>query len=177
METLAEFRNKVSHPEGSTRNYKVKGSVGVYDMYKYIRKNHWFNIGRPVTEKEFYAIIRGINRLLAENIVNGKTVKFPYKMGSLELRKFQVGVSFKDGKLHNTYPINWGKTLQLWYEDPEAHRKKILLRDENPWMFSVRYNKYHAIYNNKQFYQFDVNTFIKKGLSKNIKQGKIDTIW
>lgn len=177
METFTEFKTKVSHLKGGGKNYKVKGSVGVYDMYKLIRKNHWYNIGRPITEKEFYAVIRGINRLLAEKISNGETVKFPYRMGSLELRKYQVGVSFKDGKLHNTYPINWNKTLHLWYENPEAHRKKILLRDENPWMYNIRYNKCNAVYNNKQFYQFDVNTFIKKKLSKNIKQGKTDTIW
>jgi hypothetical protein len=75
---------------GEIRNFKVKGSVGVYDMYKAIRKHHWYNIGRPVTEKEFYGIIRGINNLLAEELANGQSVDLPDRMGRLELRKYQV---------------------------------------------------------------------------------------
>ena len=114
---------------------------------------------------------------MAEDITKGNTIKFPYKMGKLELRKFPVGVTFKDGKLHNTYPINWSKTLHLWYEDPEARKNKTILREENPYIYAVRYNKYSAAYHNMGFYQFDVNTFIKKGLSKNIKQGKTDSLW
>jgi hypothetical protein len=43
------------------RYYKVNNSLGVYDAYKWIRKNKWFNIGRPLKEHEFYSIIRKVN--------------------------------------------------------------------------------------------------------------------
>ena len=159
------------------RKFKIKNSFGVYDAYKAIRKHHWYNIGRPVTEKEFYAIIRGINKLIAEELANGQTVDFPAKMGRLELHKYQVGAFFHNNKLKVTYPVNWKETWLLWENDAEAYKNKIVLRFDNEWIYHVKYNKYNANFENKLFYQFDINTFIKKALSQNIKQGKTDAIW
>ena len=158
---------------------KVRNSIGVYDVYKAIRKHHWYNIGRPVTEKEFYAIIRSVNKLLAAEIALGNTVKFPYKMGKLELRKYPVGVKIKDGKLKITYPVDWNETLKLWYRDAEAERQKILMRKENPFVYFIRYctEGNQCNYPNKNYYQFATNTFIKKALNKNINKGKVDTLW
>lgn len=156
---------------------KIRDSWGIRDAHKHIRKNHWYNIGHPVSEHDFYTIIRNVNLLLADEIANGHTVKFPHHMGKLELRKYKVGVWLKDGKLQNTYPPNWGDTLKLWYEDEEAREAKTILRHENPFMYHVYYDKWRAKYENKVFYQFALNSFIKKNLSKNIKQGKVDTIW
>lgn len=171
-----EFRSKVT---GSTvpRKAKVRNSWGVYDIYKHIRKNGWYDIGRPLKEQEFYSIVREINKLLAEGISKGETVVFPHKMGKLELRKFEKGVSIVDGKLKNTYPINWEETLMLWYKDEEARKSKTLLRDENKYVYKVRYEKYDATYENKIFYQFVLNRFIKKALKKNIEEGITDTLW
>ena len=156
---------------------KVRNSWGVYDALKYIRKHGWMDIGRTVTEKEFYAIVRGINKLLAEEIANGQTVKFPLHMGKLELKKFQRGVSFVDGKLKNTYPIDWHNTMLLWEQDEEAKKRRIILRHENEWVYQVRYDSWMAMYEHKKLYRFALNTFIKWALSKNIKQGKVDTLW
>ena len=156
---------------------KVRNSWGVYDCYKLIRKNHWYNLPRRLTEKEFYSIVRRVNLLLAEEIKKGNTVKFPECMGSLELRKFKAGVSFVDGQLYNTYPIDWKATNQLWATDTEARDRKILLRIENPWVYHVRYCKDNATYENKVFYQFILNRTVRQGLSENIKAGTTDTLW
>jgi len=166
-------------PSRKGRKGKVRDSFGVYDAYKAMRKNHWYNIGRPVTEQEYYAIIRGVNDLLAEELKEGRTVKFPSKMGKLELRKMEVGAFISDGKLKITYPPDWAETWKLWYEDEEARKKKIILRQKNQYVYHIKYCTCgsSANYNNKSFYQFTLNTFIKKALSKNIKQGKIDTLW
>lgn len=176
-QTFQEYRSNFCNRKGCLG--KVRNSLGVYDVYKMIRKHHWYNIGRPVTEKEFYRIIRGINKYLAEEIAQGNTVKFPQNMGKLELRKYEVGVRLKDGKLKNTYPIDWNETYHLWYEDKDAERQKILLRHECPYVFWVRYctEGTQCKYQNKFFYQFALNTFIKKALSRNIKKGKVDTLW
>ena len=161
----------------TTRNYKITNSIGVYDIYKKIRKNHWYDIGRPLKEHEFYAIIRSINKLLAENIVNGEIVVFPASMGKLELRKYPRGVSFMNGKLKNTYPIDWKSTNQLWAEDEEEHQKKTLLRYESPVVYHVRYCKEDATYENKMFYQFRLHQKVRKKLKENIVNGKTDTLW
>lgn len=176
--TFEEFKREV-RPSRKGCKGKVTGSFGSYDVYKLMRKNHWYNIGRPVTEKEYYAIIRGVNDLLAEELKEGRTVRFPCKMGKLELRKFEVGAFIHDGKLKITYPPDWAGTLKLWYEDEEARKKKVILRQKNQYVYHIKYCAIgkDADYNNKYFYQFTLNTFIKRALSKNIKQGKIDTLW
>ena len=76
MDGLNCFNRKI-RKVNMPRHYSVNNSLGVYDAYKYIRKNKWFNIGRPLTEKEFYSIIRNLNQLLAEEIILGKEVKLP----------------------------------------------------------------------------------------------------
>ena len=177
-QSFEEFRRESFHrPKGAKG--LVTNSIGVYDVYKMMRKKHWYNIGKPVSEKDYYAVIRGINKRLAEEAALGHTVKFPLRMGKLELRKYPVGVKMVDGKVKITYPVDWNETLKLWYSDVEAERQKTLLRNENPYVYFVRYCKEgsNANYENKFFYQFALNTFIKRALSKNIKQGKVDTIW
>ena len=172
---LEEFKTKVGRPHN--RTFKVKGSVGVYDFYKKLRKEGWPGIGRPLTEKQFYAIIRNINNHLAENIAKGETVEFPARMGKLELRKTKNGASIVDGKLKVLYPVDWSETLKLWYEDVEAREQKVLKRFETPYTFRVKYSKLTANYENKKFYAFTLNRFIRRALKENIKEGKIDTLW
>jgi hypothetical protein len=156
---------------------KVRDSYGVYDCYKHIRKNGWYDIGRPIKEHEFYTIIREVNKLLAEEIAQGNTVAFPCRMGKLELRKNEKGVSLIDGKLRITYPVNWEETIRLWYEDEEARKNKTLLRNEEKYVYHVKYCRHDANYENKSFYEFSLNRLIKQALKKNIEQKKIDTLW
>ena len=41
---MDEFRRKVLKVDGP-REHKVRNSWGIYDAYKYTRKNKWFDIG------------------------------------------------------------------------------------------------------------------------------------
>lgn len=175
-DSLAAFKQSILK-SASNKGMKVRNSWGVYDIFKHIRKNGWYNIGRPVTEKEFYAIIRGVNKRLAENLSNGESIDLPNRMGILELRKYEHGVSIVGGKVKNTYPVDWPETLKLWFEDEEARKNKTLLRNEQKFVYHVRYNKYKANYENKTFYQFTLNRLIKKALKENIERGKIETLW
>lgn len=176
LEGFKAFRKEVlktcSHKKG-----KVSGSIGVYDIYKMLRKDGWKDIGRPISEHDFYSIIRGVNRLLAEEVALGRSVNFPCRMGCLELRKSRRGASFVNGKLHVTYPIDWDRTLRLWYVDKEARKAKTLVRREVSEVFHVRYCKARATYNNKGFYEFSLNSFIRKRLKENVCKGIIDTLY
>jgi len=176
MSELEDFISKVCKRK-EKKTAKVRNSWGVYDAYKHIRKNGWYDIGRPLKEHEFYTIIRSINKLLAEEILNGRQVKFPHRMGCLELRKSPRGVSLIDGKLINTYPINWYETMRLWFEDEEEKKKKTLVRIEDKYAYKVKYDKYKADYENKGFYEFSLNKYIKAALKEKLDKGEIDTIW
>ena len=112
QQSYREFARTVRGRRKGTSN-KVNNCYGCYDIYKSIRKNHWYNIGRPLKEGEFYTIIRSVNDLLAEELANGRTVTLPYRMGKLELRKIKVGAFIKDDKLKITYPVDWDQTLKL----------------------------------------------------------------
>lgn len=167
------FREEVLKLHDS-RNHKITGSLGVYDAYKYIRKNKWFDIERPLKEGEFYKIIREVNKLLAIELVKGNEIKLPHKLGTLEVRKRPTRIAIQDGKLVTNLPIDWDKTLKLWYEDEESFNNKTLIRVENEEVFKVYYNKKDANYNNKSFYDFRPNKELKKSLTKSAREGTLE---
>lgn len=158
----------------SSRQHRVTGSIGVYDIYKYIRKNKWFNLGQPITEHQFYSIIRNINNAFAEELINGNDINLPYRMGRIEIRKYDAKITFKDSRIKTNLPIDWNSTLKLWHENKECYSKKILIRAEEKEIFKVYYNKSKALYNNKGFIEYKPNRIIKRKLKDNIKQYKID---
>lgn len=168
-----EFRNEIQKVN-NTRIHKVTGSIGVYAAYKYIRKHKWFDIGRPLKEGEFYRIVRRINDYLAEELTNGKEIKLPHRMGTLEIRKKPSRIAIVDGKLTTNLPIDWDATLKLWYDDKESFDNKTLVRVENEEIYKVYYNKKDANYNNKSFYEFKPNRNIQRNLTKRIRSGNFD---
>ena len=170
---LADFLNsikKVNEP----RKHKVNNSLGVYDAYKFLRKRKWDDIGRCLTEHEFYSIIRKVNDYLADSFLHGNDIKLPHRMGRIELRKYDVRVSLDGEKVKTNLPIDWNRTLKLWYEDNEAFKQRTLIKVENNDLFKILYNKNRAKFNNKCFYEFQVNRDIKQRLKKNIKLNRID---
>lgn len=167
-----EFRKEILKID-KPRNHKVKGSYGVYDAYKYIRKNKWFGL-EPFTENQFYTIIRSINKELADYLTSGGTIKLPYGMGKIMLIKVPAKVKFKEGKLVNTKPIDWDKTLKLWYEDEECRNSKILVRTDIKSKFKIIYDKSKARYKNKTLYSFLPNRDLKIKLKEKIQEGIVD---
>lgn len=173
-----KFRKQISKTEGKgNKKFKVSGSWGVYDAYKLIRKHKWYDIGRPLKEKEFYDIVRQVNNKFADEISKGTTITFPSKMGKLELRKEQRGVYFHNGEMKVTYPVDWQATLKLWFEDEEAREQKLLIRRNSKCVYRVHFNKYDATFNNKVFYDFTLNRYIKQKLKHNIINGLIDSVY
>lgn len=157
-----------------SRNHKVNNSYGSKDAFKYYRKIKPTDSKYVLTDCQYLQIIRRINDQLRQNLINGKDILLPEKMGRLELRKVASSIRFVDGKLKTNLPINWDATLKLWYEDSISKNKKQLVRQENTDTFRVRYDKVKANYNNKSFYEFKANRELKVGLKKSIKLNKID---
>jgi hypothetical protein len=174
MESLREFRRRVcnvNHPE----HYRINNSLGVYDAYKWIRKNKWFNIGRPLKEKEFYSIIRSVNQYLCDYIASGEEVILPQKMGIISIRKRLRNIRIdEDGKIYSNLPVDWESTIKLWYEDKEAYESKTLVRVDEKEIFRIYYDKVKANYNNKSFYEFSFNKDLKVKLKQKIKEGVVD---
>ena len=170
---MDEFRKKVLRVN-EPRKHKIRNSNGVYDAYKWIRKNKWLNIGRPVTEHEFYSIIRKVNNLLADNLLNNKDIELPCRMGRIELRKYDSRITIHNGKVLTNLPVDWDRTLKLWAEDEKSYKDRVLVKMEEKEIFKVLYNKKDANYNNKSFMHFEVNRDLKRRLKQKIKAKAVD---
>lgn len=157
-----------------SRVHKVRNSYGVYDGFKYYRKNRSKDHKYVLTESQYFSIIRRINELLGESLTFGEDVLLPHRMGRLEVRKYKSNISIKDGKLKTNLPIDWDKTLKLWYEDAKSFKNKTLIRINQKELYRIYYNRNIAEYTNKSFYQFFANRDLKKRLAQNVKEGDVD---
>lgn len=156
------------------RHYKITNSYGVYDAYKAIRKQQWFNIERPLKEKEFYTIIRKCNALITSNLSKGIPFILPYRLGTLELRKSPKRIFIQDTQYQSNLPVDWKSTNALWAEDKEAAAEKLLVKYELNEIFRVLYNKSTVNYINKSFIKFRPIRSLKQELAKEISNGHLD---
>lgn len=168
-----EFRRIVLKLNGR-RIHKIKNSYGVYDAYKYYRQNKPKDKKYILSESQYFSIIRNVNKLLSDSLLQNNDIIFPLKMGKLEIRKYQPTLKIINGKLVNSLPIDWDKTLKLWAEDQDSYSKRTLIRIEAKEIFSINYNKKNCRYNNKIFYRFKTNRSLKQRLKDLIKNNKID---
>ena len=174
METLRDFKRRIKKVN-QPRKYKVRNSWGVYDGYKYYRKNKPDSKEYILTESQYFAIIRKINLHLVDELLLSHDVRLPKSMGTIEIRKYDRIMRLgKDGKIHTNLPIDWDKTLKLWYEDEEAFKDKTLVRVEETEIFKVYYSRRSATYNNNFYYEFLFNKDLKVRLKQRIKEGLID---
>lgn len=170
-ETFDEFRKSILKVNDK-RHHKIKGSLGVRDAFSWCRKNKLF--GGEISTKEFYHIVRTVNNYLAAQLEAGSDVKFPQRMGQLEVRKFNPYVKFKDGKLRTNRGVNWRATLELWSNDEDARENKVLVRSEDKEAFIIFYNRMIANYNNKTLFQFKPNRELAIRIRKAGNEGIID---
>lgn len=152
-QTLEEFkaeRSLVHRGKGVFRN-----SYGVYDYYKYYRKNREKGSRWKITEKDFYDLVRQVNQILAEELIEKGKVDLPHKMGTLEFQKVPRQIyQDKNGNYKTNQKIDWSKTFELWYEDDEAYKNKTLVRFDRDDLTKFHYRKVNAEYVNKTFYTF-----------------------
>ena len=170
----SEFINNLKGVSES-RHHKISNSYGVYDGFKFYRRNKPKDKKFMLTESQYFSIIRDMNNLLAEALSNGSDINLPERMGRIELRKYKLEPKIgEDGKLIYKAPIDWDATLKLWYEDKEAMDNKTLIKIETNESFRVLYNKSKALFTNKSFYMLHINRELKKKISKAANEGKID---
>ena len=164
----AEYRAKTLKIKGK-RNHDVKGSVGVRDIYEKLPLEK----RKTCDLKLFRKIIRQVNLKLCEEISIGNIVTIPFKMGRLYVAKKPTKNRIVDGKLENTMPVDWNRTMALWEEDNEAKEKKILVKHNVPSVFKLTYDKHYIDYPNKVYYHFGFNRQLKVTVKENINSGKL----
>lgn len=168
-----EFLDEIKKVKGP-RNHKVKNSYGIYDGFKFYRKSKPKDPKYVLTESQYFAITRKVNELLVEALSKAEDVILPFRLGRIEVRKYESKITWDGKKVKSNLPIDWDRTLKLWYEDKEAYKNKTLIKVEEKEIYKIYYNRNVANYTNKSFYQFNFNRELKKKLKCNIKEGDID---
>lgn len=148
------------------RKRKLKSDVGTNTIALKYKKDV-----NALSDTDFRNVINCINNMLVDDLVSGKDVVLPFKLGRLEVRKFPTRVKIVDGKLKNSMPIDWNETLKLWYDNKSAEKKKILVRHETNYIYRIVYNKFNARYTNQNIYKFVPSRGLKIKLKESIKNG------
>lgn len=169
-----DFLSVIQKKHDKNKKFKISNSYGIYDGYKYYRKTKKKEKEYILTESQYFSITRKINNILRDLITNGEDIRFPYNMGELGLKKFEPTLKIKEGKVYTTRPIDWNRTVKLWYEDKEAYENKYLIRYEDNEIFKIYYRKGKAKFKNKSFYKFIPNRELKRILKNNIKEGIVN---
>ena len=171
-EDLKDFRRRVLKIN-ETRVHKITHSLGVKEAFLWSRKNKLYDT-KSVSECDYYKIVRTINKLMAEELLNSKDVQLPQKMGMLEVRKYPLYVKFVDGEIKTNRAVDWNATLALWSEDEEAKESKTLVRSEDSERFVIFYNRNAANYPNKTLMRFRPHRKLIVEINKRGKEGLID---
>lgn len=170
MRSLRERILKV----GEKKPRKFKAGYVLRDFYRMDARNcKALGIG----EEEYGSIIRAINSAIVDAICRGASIKLPYKMGVLEIRKYNTSVRIEDGKVKTTKPIDWHETLKLWSSDEEAYAARQLVRGDFRQMYVPYYNKRKADYINKAFYKIKFSKNIHRRITNMVKNGEIDALY
>lgn len=163
---LKQFK-KVTHP----RKHRATNSWTLQEIYRTFKRN---NKDCSISNKQYGSIIKSINKKYQMLLSLGYDIKLPCQMGRLEIRKAEAVFKKNGQKIVYTAPIDWYRTLRLWYEDEECRKNKTIVKSEEREIYKVYYNKQRAKYNNKMFFKFSTNRNLKLLLKDNIKHRKID---
>lgn len=172
--SFEDFRKEVQKVHAS-RKSTITNSVGVRQAFLFLQKRKWKDVGKPIKEQQFQHIIRSVNEKLGQLLIENKQLTLPQGMGALEVRLLNNRPRYRDGKLVLPQMINWDATLKLWYEDPEAMKDKVLIRDTMDLAVKVYYNKAGTVFVNKGYYEFLLNRNLRRLLSSMYREGLLDT--
>lgn len=152
------------------RNHKIKCHYGSNDFYAYYQK-----MGGILCRKQFGDILKKMNQMISEKILEGYSFKMPCRMGVLAVTKKKEFLDIKDGKAVTNRPIDFKSTLELWEKYPEAKEEKKLVRflnkHSNGYIYKIAFNRFYATYKNKSVYSVQVNRQIKRNLAQKIFSG------
>lgn len=162
-ESFDEYRTRILKRNCKTRHIPINYSWGSKYIYRSVDKNH---IIKSIDECTFLSIIRDINNLLADKLALGNAISIPH-LGTFYITSPKVYSTItKDNKFRNYRKIDWYATNKLWYEDPEAEKEKILIKNKQDNSYYIVWNRGRFI--NCTFFKFRANRSLKAKLKNNI---------
>lgn len=175
MEGYQEFLNKIQ--KKGSKKHSIGHCLGSRDAWKWVRKNKWELLGGNTCSSTLYAsVVNAMNEMLIEKLLEGHPIEFPYQMGVLQLVSYEPSLNTKDGKLTNTYPVDWKRTLECWYNDREMREKKMVVKRIQKRIIHIQYSKEKAKFKFRKYYNFRLNRSLTKLLGKRVANTKMNTL-
>ncbi len=171
MESFEEYKNTIKKVKGP-RKHKVQRAYGVQDAYRHYMKKCNAKKIKYLSSSDYYKIIRGVNKLFGQIIIDGEIVRLPCRMGEIFAGKYDATPRFNlEGELKFYYPIDWENTFKLWYEDEEAYENRTFVRFQSRENYKIFLSKRHASFQHQKYYKFNVNRLINQQIKYKLQEG------
>jgi len=151
------------------RIHKIKTNYSTGDYYGYYKKNY----DKTLERKKYTSIVQDFNEGILNIIIEeGLVYRFPKSHFQLMVKKAKRKPYIKNGKLVNSVPPDWKRTNELWARDPEAKKKKIVVRYKNThssgFVFRLFCSKDNSKMRNKNLFKFKTSRKFQRALSARI---------
>lgn len=149
----------------------IKSDYGIRDYYKFYKED---NPNSKINYSLYVKIIKEYNKGVINLIIEDNVeYAIPHIGSSLVIKCDKRVPKIINGKLHNTTPVDWKATNDLWDSDEEAKSKKLLVRYLNThsskYVFRVSFKKYISRIKNKGIYKFQTARPFQRALGNRIK--------
>lgn len=112
-QTFEDYLKEVQNVHGS-RKHKISGSKNTIDGLRYYRKIRPKEKEFVLKDKEYLSIIREMNNLVVDYLIENKSIRLPAGFGKLEVVKYETKSWIdEDGKFMSTKKIDMNSTLKL----------------------------------------------------------------
>lgn len=173
MDDYEDFLNTLQ--KRGSKPHHISHCFGSRDAWKWLRKNKWKELGGKPCDQSLYSnIVSYINQILAEKLLEGHEIVFPYRMGSLRLLSTDAKITIENGVVKTNCFTDWKKTLQYWYEDEGARKAHKTIKWVQKRLVFIKYDRKNATHRNRRFYSFRPNRSLVKALGKNYARGLIN---
>lgn len=174
MDSYSEFLKKLKNVSGP-RVHKITNSYRTVDGINRYRKVKPKGSEFVVDKGVYLRIIKEMNLLIADSLIENKRFRLPSGLGYLEISKIENSTYIDaDGNLKTSKSVDVDTTYRLWYEDEEARAKKTLVRFDNEYTFKLRYPSNRRLYKNHQYFSINFNRALKLKLKDAINKGGYD---
>lgn len=164
--TYKEFTDKIlkrKEPKKIDRNLK---KFGMQDYYANFKKG-----GTKIDYPTYSKIFDDIVAFKKEVFYKTGHLHLPFNLGVFYLRRMEFKPIMKDGEVIYSAPIDWKRTLELWYNNPQAKKEKKTIKINPCVKFVSRFRKgNHPKKTNMHFYKGYLFRSHKKEINERANQ-------
>jgi len=174
-QSFEDYAKEVQNVHGN-RKHKITRSQNTISGFGYYRKIRPKEKEFVLKDKEYLSIIREMNNLIADYLIENKSIRLPDGFGKIEVVKYETKSWIDEsGRFISTKKIDMNSTIRLWYEDEESRINKTLVRYDDEFVFRFNYPQYGRTYKYNGYYSIKFNRQLQQKLKLAIHAGNYDT--